>query len=34
VDADEFTFFIHRDKEWEVYSSANDSIKDVTPEEA
>ncbi|CAD8156083.1 unnamed protein product [Paramecium octaurelia] len=34
VDADEFTFFIHRDKDWEVYSSANDSIKDVTPEEA
>ncbi|CAK91630.1 unnamed protein product (macronuclear) [Paramecium tetraurelia] len=34
VDADEFTFFIHRDKEWEVYQSSNDSIKDVTPEEA
>ncbi|CAD8126757.1 unnamed protein product [Paramecium sonneborni] len=34
VDADEFTFFIHRDKDWEVYTSANDSIKDITPEEA
>lgn len=34
VDADEFTFFIHRDKDWEVYSSSNDSIKDLTAEEA
>lgn len=34
VDADEFTFFIHRDKDWEVYSSQNDSIKDLTVEEA
>jgi len=34
VDADEFTFYIHRDKDWEVYVSLNDSIKDLSSEEA
>lgn len=29
VDADEYSFFIHRDSEWEYYSSRSDSIEQL-----
>ncbi|CAD8107871.1 unnamed protein product [Paramecium sonneborni] len=34
LDADEFTFFIHLDKKWEIYQFSNNSIKVITFDEA